>query len=289
MARREIEIGHGRKLAYREFGDPAGHPVVGCHGGLMSGLDLAPWDDAARTAGVRIVSPARPGLDGSSPAPGRATVDWADDVHALLEALAIPRAAVLGWSMGGQYALACAARLPDRITRAVVVAGALPLTDERVLGELNRMDRALTSWSDHRPWAARIAFAAMRLTAHRMRRAWTRSVTKDLPADEAGAVRALSDPGLAHAAAAGLSSTQGMVEEYRAWARPWGFAPSEVAVPTTIWQGRDDRLVPARWAESLATQVPDARLTMVPGAGHFVGYTHRAEILADLVEAPGGS
>jgi pimeloyl-ACP methyl ester carboxylesterase len=283
MNRHTIAIGSGRVLAYREFGQADGQPVVYCHGGFMSGLDAAPWDAAAAAAGVRLVSPARPGLDGSSPAPDRTTADWADDVRALLDRLEIERASVFGWSMGGQYALACAARLADRVTRAVVVAGALPFTDDRVSRELNKLDLRLTRQSQQRPWAARLTFVAMAQTAKHARSMWTKTLTKDLPDAEAEVVRTLSDPGLADAAAAGLSSAHGMVEEYVAWARPWGFAADDVAVPTTVWQGAEDALVPKHWADALAKQVPNARLSVCEGEGHFLAYSHQAEILADLV------
>jgi pimeloyl-ACP methyl ester carboxylesterase len=282
MQKGAIAIGNGRKLAYREYGKPDGRPVVYCHGGFMSGLDIAPWNDAAIAAGLRIVAPARPGLDGSSDAPGRTTGDWADDVLAFLDGLEIQQASVLGWSMGGQYALACAARLGDRITRAVVVAGALPLTDDQTLGELNQMDRRLTKQAQHRSWAARLTLTAMAQMAKHAPAMWTKTLTKDLPDAEAKTVRGLSDPGLAASAAAGLSSTRGMVEEYLAWARPWGFDATDIQVPTTIWQGAADTLVPKHWGETLAQQIPDARLSLHENEGHFVAYSHQAEVLADL-------
>jgi pimeloyl-ACP methyl ester carboxylesterase len=278
-----IEVGSGRVLAYREFGQPDGLPVVYCHGGFMSGLDIAPWDDAARAAGVRIVSPARPGLDGSTSASGRTTAGWAGDVRALLDGLDIEQASVFGWSMGGQYALACAALLADRVTRAVVVAGALPLTDDRASRELNKLDTRLTKQSQDRPWVARLTFVAMAQMAKHAPGMWTKILTKDLPDAEAKAVRGLSDSGLADAAAAGLSSTHGMVEEYVAWARTWGFDAADVQVPTTIWQGSADELIPRHWGEALAQQIPGARLSMCEGEGHFLAYSHQAEILADLI------
>jgi pimeloyl-ACP methyl ester carboxylesterase len=280
--RQSVAIGGGRVLAFRELGAPDGQPVLYCHGGLMSGLDAAPWDAAARAAGIRIIVPARPGLDGSSPAPGRTTADWADDVRALLDALGIEQVAVLGWSMGGQYALACGALIPDRVTRAVVVAGALPLTDDGVVAELNQMDRRLTHHAQHRPWMAQVELGAMGLVARHAPKAWAKSMTKGAPEGEVTAVAALADPGLARAAGTALSSTHGMVEEYRAWARPWGFAPGDVAVPVTIWQGDADHLVPPRWADALAGQIPDARLARRAGAGHFLAYTHPDELLRAL-------
>ena len=111
---------------------------------------------------------------------------------------------------------------------------------------------------------------------------WTKTLTKGLPDAEAETVRELSDSGLADAAAAGLSSTHGMVEEYLAWARPWGFEVADINLPTTIWQGAADELVPSHWGDALAKQISHAQLSMCEGEGHFVGYSHRAEILGAL-------
>src|SRR5215475_7482801 len=101
-----VGLRDGRTLAYREYGDAAGAVVVHCHGGLVCGLDAAPFHATAQELGLRIIAPDRPGLGESSAALGRATGDWAADVEDLLTALAVERASVLGWSMGGQYALA---------------------------------------------------------------------------------------------------------------------------------------------------------------------------------------
>jgi pimeloyl-ACP methyl ester carboxylesterase len=65
-------------------------------------------------------------------------------VRALLDSLGTGRAAVLGWSMGGQYALACAALLPGRLSRTSVIAACLPLDDDATFGALNAMDRRFT-------------------------------------------------------------------------------------------------------------------------------------------------
>jgi pimeloyl-ACP methyl ester carboxylesterase len=274
---------HGRRLAYREYGHPDGAPVVNCHGGLLCGLDAAGYDIAAREAGVRILSPDRPGLGDSTPAPGRTTADWAADVAGLLDHLGIDRVAMLGWSMGGQYALACAARLGDRVTRTVVVAGALPLDDPTTFAQLNPMDRRLTRLAQHHPHVAREVFVALGDVARHRPSAWVHLSERAAPPDEAAALEALPDPGIAHGAAVALSHGDGMVEEYHAWARPWGFAPEDVVGPVTVWQGGADTLVPPAWGRTLADRLPRGRLTAVADAGHFVGFTHTRALLADLV------
>jgi pimeloyl-ACP methyl ester carboxylesterase len=249
----------------------------------VSGLDIAAFHDAARAIGVRIISPDRPGLGSSSPAPGRTTADWAGDVAALLDVLAVERAAVLGWSMGGQYALACAAVISDRVSRTVVIAGALPLDDPGAFEELNAIDRRLTALSRNHPHVARTSFASLGRIARHAPRAWTRVMTRDATPEEAEALRALADPGLASAAAAALGCPSGMVEEYLAWVRPWGFEPEAITRPVHIRHGDADSLVPPHWGEELARRIPGAEIDLLPGEGHFLGFRHQADILGDLV------
>ena len=58
-------------------------------------------------------------------------------------------------------------------------------------------------------------------------------------------------------------------------------------VPTHVLVGELDRLTPVRHAQRLAELVPHARLDVLPGAGHMLGYEAPdvvAGVLAQLVE-----
>jgi pimeloyl-ACP methyl ester carboxylesterase len=279
---RRIELGDGRSLAYREYGDPGGDVVVNCHGGLLCGLDVAPFDEVARALGLRIVSPDRPGLGRSSAAPGRVTADWSDDVRQLLDTLEVERCAVLGWSMGAQYALACAALLPTRVSRTTVIAGCPPLDRPETFAQLNPMDRRFTRLAQHHPHVARTTFRALGAMAGHAPEAWAHATTRGAVPDEASTVEGLPDPGIAAAAAHALAHGDGMVEEYLAWVRPWGFAPEDVTGAVEIWQGDEDELVPPAWGTELAGRLPRGQLHWVEGAGHFLGYTRTNDVLASL-------
>src|SRR5438045_9322562 len=65
--RDEIFIrGNGQRVAFSEYGDTNGEPVVFCHGWPSSRLMAQFTHDAARELGVRIISPDRPGIAASS-------------------------------------------------------------------------------------------------------------------------------------------------------------------------------------------------------------------------------
>lgn len=99
------------EFALSALGDSAGRPLVYCHGGLSSRLDIHFAARAAQGAGVRILAIDRPGTGGSSPQRERTFATWAKDVERVAEVLELDRFAVLGWSFGGPYALACASGL----------------------------------------------------------------------------------------------------------------------------------------------------------------------------------
>ena len=78
----------------------------------------------------------------------------------------------------------------------------------------------------------------------------------------------------------------GVVADYAAVAQPWGVDPGRVSVPTTVWQGDADTMVPLRHAEALAERIPGARLVVWPGEGHLGTVTHVADVLGALAAAP---
>src|SRR5688500_15662124 len=87
------------------------------HGGSPSAV--AEWsvlDDAARDAGLRLVTYSRPGYGASTPrVEAGAYVDDVADSVAALDHLGVDEFVTAGWSGGGPRALACAALLPERL------------------------------------------------------------------------------------------------------------------------------------------------------------------------------
>jgi pimeloyl-ACP methyl ester carboxylesterase len=277
-ANRTITLADGRTLGFVEVGDPEGHPVVSNHGGLSSRLDVVPCDAAARAHGLRVISPDRPGIGLSDPRPGRTLAGWADDVGQLADQLGIDRFATMGWSFGGGFAQGVARHLADRLSALVLVASVVPVDWEGMRATIDRMDRVFMGLSEHAlgRLAERSIFHVMAVEAHRRPEAFARQSGDRGPSAEA----------LSAAIAEGLSDTDGVVEDYRTFDRPWGFDPAEITVPTQIWQGDADELVPPDWGHRLQAAIAGSTLTVVPGATHFLWYDHWDEIFDGLASAP---
>jgi pimeloyl-ACP methyl ester carboxylesterase len=270
----------GRQLDYRIYGDPTGAPVVYCHGGLSAHTDIAFASEQAAARQLQIVAMARPGIGESSRlGPPRRVSDWADDVAVLTTALGIGSFAVLGWSAGGPYALACARVLGPRVRRTVTIGGMTPLAGRVSSRQLGLwLDRVLFPLSRRAPrLAATLVASTGRLSGAVSRKTLLRS----LGASDRAVVGAMSPAEFtADLTEALRHGPYGIVDDYRVVGGDWGFAPEEVTCPVTVLQGSDDTMLPMAHARNLADRLPGGALQVVEGAGHFLLHTH-FELVAD--------
>jgi pimeloyl-ACP methyl ester carboxylesterase len=274
-----ITLADGRTLAYCEWGDPTGSPVLLVHGGPGSRL-LCPDEDATAAAGVRLLTVDRPGYGGSGPRPVPTLLGWADDVQALADQLGLERFAVVGFSAGGGYALACAARLPERIS-AVGLASCEGPYDEMpgALEEgMTPEERTLFERIRHDPVAARGAVAEHVGWYQDPDTIWEwEPPAVDVPILARPDVRDALTQMWREGARQGVG---GLVDDWIALSLPWGFTFADVRVPVSVWQGELDHLVGPAHAHYFSAVLPNATLVLYPQDGHLLLLQHWGEILA---------
>jgi pimeloyl-ACP methyl ester carboxylesterase len=241
----------GRKLCWNEFGERDGSAVVYLHGTPRSRLSAPPPE---ALAGVRLITFDRPGYGRSDPVRRPSLLGVADDVLALGESLGLKRFAVVGFSGGAPYALACGARAAGQISAIAAVALTGPAWELNTLSAKEKRDvmrlRLL-------PGAAR-AFV-------RRHAAWYATDPTMLHASA-------DDPREEEAAAAREGARQGSIGLESDWLatdlRSWGFRLADVKGPTLIWAGRKDpgRAVPD--AEPVAARIPQSSVRIAEDCGH---------------------
>src|SRR5215510_12383812 len=115
---------NGVKMYYEVHG--SGEPVVLLHGAFMTITNnWTGWiGELSKTRKVIAVEMQGHGRTADIP---RDITDenLADDVAALLDYLKIPRADLIGYSMGGAVAMQCAIRHPDKVRKVVVMSSML--------------------------------------------------------------------------------------------------------------------------------------------------------------------
>jgi pimeloyl-ACP methyl ester carboxylesterase len=271
-----VELPDGRALAYEDYGDPRGFPVLSFHGGLSSRLDAEHAHDAAVASGVRLVSPDRPGIGLSTFQPGRRLLDWPDDVTHLTAALGIDKFAVIGWSAGGPYAAVCAAKMGGRVTAVALLSSAVPLDQYGTTKGLTASDRVLLFLTRRTPGLASAALKASIVNASNAR--LLRAAMRSFPPADRTVLREWGPPDLALAFVreAVRQGTEGCIQDYRIFGDPWGFALEEIEVPVDIWEGSDDRTGPPGYRAFLQRHLAHATVTVVPGEGHLSLLPHQA-------------
>ena len=118
-----VEVRPGRHIAWRAFGD--GPPLLLINGYAATGADWDPAFLGALAADHRVICPDNVGL-GASALADDDTVGgvegMAADMVALLDALAIERVALVGWSMGGFVAQSLVRAVPGRVTSVGLIS-----------------------------------------------------------------------------------------------------------------------------------------------------------------------
>jgi pimeloyl-ACP methyl ester carboxylesterase len=268
-------------------GDPDGFGLL-YHGGSPSAV--AEWsliDDAARAAGLGLVTYSRPGYGASTPRPeaGRYVDDVIESV-AVLDHLGIGQFVTIGWSGGGPRALACAALLPDRCRAAASLAGVAPYHGE----DLDWFDGMADENHDeyHAAEQGRAVYEAylkenflpiLQASPEELAEAMGGLMT---PVDKAALDEDLADwlsRTFTHAGAQGVT---GVRDDGIAAISPWGFDLADIRVPVAIWQGRQDAMVPYAHGEWLAAHVPGAEAHLFDDEGHVSLVRQLDGILADL-------
>jgi pimeloyl-ACP methyl ester carboxylesterase len=268
----QLQLPDGRRLDFAVSGPSGGVPLVFHHGTPGAATQLRSMRRASQERGLRLVTFSRAGYGGSTRQPGRRVVDVVADTQAVVDALSMDRCLVAGWSGGGPHALACAARLPAAAA-VITIASVAPYDADgldwmRGMGEDNvvEMGAAVDGEAVLRPLlekegatlgsiAPDAIVASMESLLPDVDRALvTDEFAEDLAASFHDAVRV---------------SVDGWLDDDLAFVQPWGFEPAEIGVPTMVWQGSADLMVPFSHGKWLAAHVPGAVAHLEEGEGHL--------------------
>lgn len=273
-----IRLSGGRNLGYCLYGPGDGVPVVffyGTPGTMFLAPDrLVPVDEL----GIRLLVADRPGYGVSTRLPGRSIASVADDLAVLADHLGWDRFAVWGACGGGPHALACAARMGDRVTCCASVVSPAPFDAEGLdwlagMSALNveEFTRALAGETAYRPMAEHLARDAVTTTE---RGGLAVADGYDLAESDRAVLTAQArSPGhLFRTKAAYTGGIDGCVDDVLALTRPWNFDVATIRVPVSIWFGPDDALCPRAHTDWLAEHIPGAEARELPG-GHVLDLT----------------
>lgn len=139
----ELALATGVRLRYLAAGDPAGPPVIMLHGYTDSSFSFSPVLPLLPRSWHLLALDQRGHGDSGRPQAGYAMADFAADVLAFADALDLPRAVLVGHSMGALVALETALRAPERVAGLALLGGGPAMHHLPVISELKEAVDAL--------------------------------------------------------------------------------------------------------------------------------------------------
>jgi pimeloyl-ACP methyl ester carboxylesterase len=268
-----IRLRDGRAMGVVAVGKSDGFPILHCHGSGSSRLEVNLLAAAATAQGVRLIGLDRPGIGRSDAKAGYQLLDWPDDVGEVADRLGIERFAIEGLSAGGPYAMACAYKMPHRLTACGLISTVSPGNFIRRAGP--GWMRATWWMGEQFPWFLRFYVPLVqRLTGSdeaSLEKYLARYAARLGPADH----KLLGMPEIRKQIA------QAMAESYRqggeanleaalAGVRPWGFQVEQITFEMIfLWHGEQDRVMPVAPVRLLAQALPHCTATFYLDEGHF--------------------
>jgi len=280
----------GRKLSYAEFGKPDGHPVLYCHGSYSARLEpLLVGEEVFRQYGLRVIAVDRPGMGESDFLPNREYTDFTRDIVFLADSLGIEKFSILAISGGGPYAAACAANIPQRISKVVLVSGSWQI-DKEAIKAIGSPMNLMWQVALHMPFLLKSVVKIMvKLMSQGPKDDYDENSppTNDImPAVDQAAMASpermtIYQKTLMESVKQGV---KGAAWDIRMNVRKWDFDPDEIQIPILLFHGGLDRNMPLAQVQQTANQLHNTRLITYPHDGHISTFAnHSDEIVKALI------
>ena len=252
------------RLYYEDHG--TGDPVVLIHGWPLSGRTWENQVPALVAAGHRVVTYDRRGFGWSSQPWGGYDYDTlASDLDALMQALDLRGATLVGFSMGGGEVARYVGRYgTDRVAKAVFAAAVPPY----LYKSKDHPEGALTD----------AAIAGLETGVRKDRLAFLETFTRKF--FSAGGRSKVSEAQRRYARdIAAFASPQGTLECIRAFGRTdFREDLTKFTIPTLVLHGDSDAIVPFKVSgKRTVAAIPGAKLTLIKGGPHGINASHAAE------------
>lgn len=254
----DAALSTGVRLQYAGSGAPGAPAVLFLHGYTDSWLSYSPVLPHLGPA-LRCVAPSQRGHgDSERPECCYGLGDFAADAVALLDALDVRSATVVGHSMGSFVAQRLAADHPERVERLVLVGSAVHAVNEGIIG-LNAYVQTLVD-----PVPREFVHEFQASTVH----APVPPGFLDAVVDESGKLPA-------RVWRAALHGLMGADHAHRL---------AGIQAPTLVLWGDRDGIFPRSEQELLVETIPDARLVVYPETGHALHWERPERFARDLEE-----
>ena len=285
---KSILLRDGRKLSYCDNGVESNKAVLFHHGTPGSAQIWQLYFEAAARLGVRAISYTKAGYPGSDRASHRRISDTNGDYLELLEQLGVTEFVSIGWSGGGPYALH--STLATGCKGAELIAAVGPYFEmgkEFLVGQNeSETPEKLDRKAESKEGCLEVSLEEIK----DLESVWTvenwqndaeaRSSYSQF-ADIYPRFNALVVPSILNAI---FPDATGLGDDDHYILSDWGFKVSEVTKPVSIWNGKEDFLVPVSHAHWQHSQIEGSTVHILENQDHVtIMVEAMEEILASAI------
>jgi pimeloyl-ACP methyl ester carboxylesterase len=278
-----FQLPDGRKLGYDERGPADGKPLFYFHGSPSSRVESALYvsDELLQSLNVRLIVADRPGMGLSDFQPNRRILDFPRDILALADHLNIERFAILAYSLGGPYGLACAYAIPERLSKVGIVSGAAMFTDSELMKNINEGTRKFLTMPRESPFMSRLFLRLMLGVMPRLApRQFVAGAASVLPASDREIVDSDSEfqqGFIRMVREATRQGTRGAFHESLLSVTERGFRLEDIQMPILLWHGEADQNIPVEMARYMESAIPNCEAKFYPNEGHLSLFKTKSE------------
>lgn len=278
-----FQLPDGRKLGYDERGPADGKPLFYFHGSPSSRVESALYvsDELLQSLNVRLIVTDRPGMGLSDFQSDRRILDFPRDILALADHLNIERFAILAYSLGGPYGLACAYAIPERLRKVGIVSGAAMFTEPELMKNINEGTRRFLTMPRENPLMSRMFLGMMLGVMPRLApRQFVAGAASVLPASDREIVDSDSEfqqGFIRMVREATRQGTRGAFHESLLSVTERGFRLEDIQMPILLWHGEADQNIPVEMARYMESAIPNCEAKFYPNEGHLSLFKTKSE------------
>lgn len=275
MKREKHVLSDGRSIEFMRNGVESDSAII-LHAGTSQDITgWKVWLENFASNGVLSIAFGRSGYVGSTPKPGRITIDIAHDIAELADFLGVKRMVNVGLSGGGQHAIATGL---DPRSVGVVTSGSLAPFEE--MGEDFYRGMQQADIDEYADALRDIKDLVKRFQGGLATDPSAQFTPKEVSANDKKAQQSPSWKILFESCDLTMKSGWDWVaDDYSSYLRPWGFDPREIRVPVILWQGGLDKNVPPQHGQWLAKHIPNSKLKLIEDESHvglYINYEQEA-------------
>lgn len=250
---------NNQHIAYAEYGNPAGFPLIVQHGMIASIRDGALFGNHLG-AHARILCMARPGYGESSPITMESYKEWGNVVACFANELSLAAFDVFSSSAGAPYGYAIGCACPDAVRNMYVYSGMPAFYDQQVQAN------------------------------------WPYPITRNMTRTESEKIA--YDLFFANVPEAVLESDDvrdsmmnncfGVAQDLRIRFENWGFELSEVKAKVYMQHSKEDEVLPVEMAVRTSHLLPDCTLELLDHGPHFSVASFQGFIEQTIIRHLGG-